>query len=85
MGFYQNIVNQKVRQITPEGLLDLGRNYGIQINYNMAVQIVNLIRTNPIDVFDDFQRNRLLSEVSRISSPEVARQIDGLFNSIIRR
>lgn len=85
MGFYQMIVNQKVRSITPEGLLDLGRTYGIQVNYNTAVQIVNLIRSNPIDVFDDFQRNRLLSEISRISSPDVARQIEGLFNSLIRR
>lgn len=85
MGFYQIIVNQKVKQITPEGLLDLGGKYGIQINYNTAVQIVNLIRSNPIDVFDDIQRNRLLAEVARISSPDVARQIEVLFNSLIRR
>lgn len=85
MGFYQIIVNQRVRQISPEGLLDLGRNYGFQIDYNMAVQIVNLIRSHPIDVFDDLQRNRLLAEVARISSPDVAGQIEDLFNSLIRR
>lgn len=85
MGFYQMIVNQRVRQITPEGLLELGHNYGLQINYNQALQVVNLIRTRPINVFDDMQRNMLLGEIAKITSPTVAGQIEHLFNQLIKK
>ncbi len=83
MSLFKNIINKKMNSITVEELLSYSQQYQVAINRNQAKEIVKLIRGKNINLFDDNERHRLLKQVAQITSPEVARQLNTLFNQLI--
>lgn len=83
MSLFKNIINKKMNSITVDELLSYSQQYQVAINRNQAKEIVKLIRGKNINLFDDNERHRLLKQVARITSPEVARQLNTLFNQLI--
>lgn len=83
MSLFKNIINKKMNSITVEELLSYSQQYQIAINRNQAKEVVKLIRGKNINLFDDNERHRLLKQVARITSPEVARQLNTLFNQLM--
>lgn len=83
MSLFKNIINKKMNSITVDELLAYSQQYQIAINRDQAKEIVKLIRGKNINLFDDNERHRLLKQVARITSPEVARQLNTLFNQLM--
>ncbi|QOR65553.1 DUF2624 domain-containing protein [Cytobacillus suaedae] len=83
MSLFKNIINKKMNNITVDELLSYSQQYQIAINRNQAKEVVKLIRGKNINLFDDNERHRLLKQVARITSPEVARQLNTLFNQLM--
>ncbi|MBE4907999.1 DUF2624 domain-containing protein [Bacillus luteolus] len=83
MSLFKNIINKKMNSITVDELLSYSQQYQVAINRNQAKEIVKLIRGKNINLFDDNERHRLLKQVARITSPEVARQLNTLFNQLL--
>jgi hypothetical protein len=83
MSLFKSIINKKMNSITVDELLSYSQQYQIAINRSQAMEIVKLIRGKNINLFDDNERHRLLKQVARITSPEVARQLNTLFNQLM--
>ncbi len=82
MNIYQRIVNQKIKTITVDELLSYSKQYDISLTKPQAQKAIGYLRTKAdkkIDIFDPTERKKLLKEIAKVTSPEVARQLNSLF------
>ncbi len=84
MSFFQDMVNHKLRQLSPAQLKDMGVQYGIAISDHEAVLVSQKLQSSHVNVFNDFERKQLLQELSHIVSPAVVSQIEYLFQQFVR-
>ncbi|WP_246945842.1 DUF2624 domain-containing protein [Bacillus pinisoli] len=83
MKLLEQIVNQKLNRITKEELLKLAKTHHISLTGQQADQVVTLIRGKNINIFNPTERTRLIKDVAKITSPEVAKKINKLFQDFI--
>jgi Mn-dependent DtxR family transcriptional regulator len=80
MNIYQQIVNQKLKTLTPEDLMKYGKQYDIDVTKQQATNVLKLIRKKKnVNIFNPDEKNQLLREIARVTSPEVARKLNQLF------
>ncbi|MFT4412654.1 DUF2624 domain-containing protein [Fredinandcohnia humi] len=80
MNIYQQIINQKLKTLTPEDLMKYGKQYDIHVTKAQAANVLKLIRSKQnINIFNPEEKNQLLREIARATSPEVARKLNQLF------
>ncbi|MCH1624954.1 DUF2624 domain-containing protein [Fredinandcohnia quinoae] len=80
MNIYQQIINQKLKTITPEELLTYANQYNIQVTKEQARKVIILMKNQKsINIFSQEERKQLLREIARVTSPDVARQLNSLF------
>lgn len=76
MNFIQAIVKQKLKQITPEQLLDLSSQYGIDLTANEANIVVKKLRNTHLNIFDEAQRKQLLDDLALLTSTETVEKAE---------
>lgn len=80
MNIYQQIINQKLKTLTPDDLMKYGKQYEIHVSKEQATNALKLIRKNKnINIFNPDEKNKLLKEIARVTSPDVARKLNQLF------
>ncbi|WP_245864055.1 DUF2624 domain-containing protein [Fredinandcohnia onubensis] len=80
MNIYQQIINQKLKTLTPDDLMKYGKQYDIYVSKEQATNVLKLIQKNKnINIFNPEEKNQLLREIARVTSPEVARKLNQLF------
>ncbi|MEH7388091.1 DUF2624 domain-containing protein [Bacillus sp. JJ1521] len=80
MNIYQQIINQKLKTLTPDDLIKYGKPYDIQVTKAQATNVLKLIRKKKnMNIFNSDEKNQLLREIAQITSPEVARKLNQLF------
>ncbi|WP_453994943.1 DUF2624 domain-containing protein [Bacillus nitroreducens] len=80
MNIYQQIVNQKLKTLTPTDLIKYGKQYDIHVTREQATSVLKLIRKRThINIFNPDEKNQLLREIAQLTSPEVARKLNQLF------
>ncbi|MCC3356702.1 DUF2624 domain-containing protein [Bacillus sp. REN16] len=80
MNIYQQIVNQKLKTLTPDDLIKYGKQYDIDVTKAQATNVLKLIRKKKhINIFNPDEKNQLLREIAQITSPDVARKLNQLF------
>ncbi|MDF2556366.1 MAG: hypothetical protein K0R71_194 [Bacillales bacterium] len=85
MNLYQSFVNQRLRTLTPNEIVELARNNGISINQNEAVLISQKLQSSHVNVFNDTERFALLKEVAQITSPHIANEVEKLFQYFVSK
>ena len=85
MNFYQQLVKQKLKTITPEELAAYSRDYGLPITVSQAKKILHLARTNDLNVFDPQERKKWVRELAKITSPEIAKKANELFLQFVQK
>ncbi|MBD8069169.1 DUF2624 domain-containing protein [Bacillus sp. PS06] len=87
MNIYQKIVNQKIKTLTVEELLTYSKKYDISLTRPQAQKAVKYLKSKAntkIDIFNDEERKKILKEIAVVTSPEVARQLNSLFNEFTK-
>jgi flavoprotein len=80
VNIYQQIINQKLKTLTPGDLVKYGKQYEIYVTKEQAANVLKLIRSKKnINIFNPEEKNQLLREIARVTSPEVARKLNQLF------
>lgn len=80
MNIYQQIINQKLKTLTPGDLVKYGKQYEIYVTKEQAANVLKLIRSKKnINIFNPEEKNQLLREIARVTSPDVARKLNQLF------
>ncbi|MBA2873504.1 DUF2624 domain-containing protein [Thermaerobacillus caldiproteolyticus] len=85
MNIYQQIINQKIKTITPEELVSYSRDYGISLTMEEAKKIIHIAQNRQINVFDPQERKKWIKELAKITSPQTARQANELFLKFIKK
>ncbi|MCZ0755582.1 DUF2624 domain-containing protein [Anoxybacillus sp. J5B_2022] len=85
MNLYQQLINQKIKTITPEELVSYSRDYGIPLTIEEAKKIIQIARTNKIDVFNPQERAKWVRELAKITSPQTAKQANELFLKFVNK
>jgi hypothetical protein len=85
MNLYQQIVNKKIKSITPEELISYSKNYDIHLTKEEAQKIIHLVRNNKINIFDAKERMKWIKELAKITSPQTAKRANALFLNFIKK
>jgi hypothetical protein len=85
MNIYQQIINQKIKTITPEELVSYSEDYGISLTIEEAKKIIDIVRHNKINIFDSQERMKWVKELAKITSPQTAKQANALFLKFMKK
>jgi hypothetical protein len=85
VNIYQQIINQKIKKITPEELVSYSEDYGIKLTIEEAKKIIYIARNNKINVFNPQERIKWIKELAKITSPQTAKQANELFLKFIKK
>ncbi|GAF65932.1 DUF2624 family protein [Alkalihalobacillus trypoxylicola] len=78
--FIQQMVNNKVNGITPRELLTLSKQYQVPLNEQQAVKVVQILRSEKIDVSNTEQLHRILNRLQVEIDPHVASVVQQLMS-----
>jgi hypothetical protein len=79
MRLLEQIVNQKLNRLTKDDLLKYSKQHDITLTSQQVEKIVGLIRGKNINIFEPNERVRLIKQVAKITSPDVAKKVNQLF------
>lgn len=82
--FIKQLANQKINHLTPQELENLCKKYGLNINSRESTQIMRIIRSHPIDIFQEQERRKVLREIAKTTNPELAKSMEALFKRFLR-
>jgi 2,3-bisphosphoglycerate-independent phosphoglycerate mutase len=85
MNLYQQLIQQKIKTITPEELVSYSHDYGIPLTVEQAKKVLHIARTNKINVFDPQERKKWVKELAKITSPQTAKKANELFLKFINK
>lgn len=79
MNIYQQIVNKKLHNITPEELMNYSAQYNISLTTDQAKKVSALLQSKKVNVFNTSERIQLMKEVAKITGHETAKKVNQLF------
>ncbi|MFE7061088.1 DUF2624 domain-containing protein [Sutcliffiella sp. NPDC057660] len=79
MNIYQQIVNKKLHNISPEELMNYSAQYNISLTTDQAKKISALLQSKKVNVFNTSERIQLMKEVAKITGHETAKKVNQLF------
>lgn len=74
----QQMVNQKINSLTKEDLLSLSVQYQMPINEKQAEKVINILRSEKINIADEQQCKRILYRLQTEVDPYVSSLITQL-------
>jgi hypothetical protein len=81
--FIKQLANQKMNRMTPSELENFGKKYGLNINSRESTQVMRIVRSHPVDIFQDQERRKLLREIAKTTNPELAKNMETLFKRFL--
>ncbi|WP_019242592.1 MULTISPECIES: DUF2624 family protein [Bacillus] len=85
MRFLESIINMKLNSIRKDELLQLARQYQVQLTPNEAEKICQTLRGKNYNLFHPEQRRYVVSQIAGIVGNERAAQIEQIFLSFTGR
>ncbi|MBP1968685.1 hypothetical protein J2Z83_000779 [Virgibacillus natechei] len=82
--FIKELVSKKLKQLSPEELLNYAKQHGFSLNRAEANSIINYLRTNSIDPFNLHDHKKMFEELTQITNRETANKAQKLFNDLIQ-
>ncbi|MGD6832228.1 DUF2624 domain-containing protein [Bacillus haimaensis] len=79
MNIYQQIVNKKLHNISPEELMNYSAQYNISLTSDQAKKVSALLQSKKVNVFNTSERIQLMKEVAKITGHETAKKVNQLF------
>ncbi|MGG0716470.1 DUF2624 domain-containing protein [Robertmurraya massiliosenegalensis] len=84
MKIFQKIINHKINSITGKELLKYGKQFQVSISNEQANTIAAHLRGKNVNIFNDDERKKVISEIAKIVGPEKANEINRIFVSFIK-
>ncbi|OEH93723.1 DUF2624 family protein [Bacillus solimangrovi] len=80
--FLQTLVNQKVKQLTTQELIQYANQYDISISKKEAENILSLVKKEQINIYDEAKLNKLLDKIRNIVSADAANKAEKLLTQL---
>ncbi|WP_019154532.1 DUF2624 domain-containing protein [Robertmurraya massiliosenegalensis] len=84
MKIFQKIINHKINSITGKELLKYGKQFQVSITNEQANKIAAHLRGRNVNIFNDDERTKVISEIAKIVGPDKANEINRIFVSFTR-
>lgn len=84
MAIFQKIINHKVNGITGKELYNYAQQFQIQVSIEDANKVANFLRGKNFNIFDPNQKVMIIQEIQKITSPQIAQQVEKLFTSLTK-
>ncbi len=81
----QQMVKQKVNQLTTTELIQYGKQYGFTLTKAEAEKILKYIRSKSLDPFKEEDRLKLLKKIAQITDDQTAKKAHKLFKDMIKQ
>jgi predicted nucleotidyltransferase len=81
--FVQQIVNTKIKELTPEQLMKYSVSYNVPLSIEQAKKVVAILKTKKINIYDEAQRTRLLNKIKTQLDQKSAKKVDELLQQFI--
>ncbi|KKB74613.1 MULTISPECIES: DUF2624 domain-containing protein [Bacillus] len=85
MILFQKIVLQRLNQVTADEVLKYAKQYGIHVTRKQALEVEKLVNGKNINIFNEKERNKLLSQVEAVTSKEAVQLLNQLFEQYVSR
>ncbi|MFS0672829.1 DUF2624 domain-containing protein [Ornithinibacillus sp. 179-J 7C1 HS] len=82
--FIKQIILNKMRQITPEDVIEYSGQYGFSISRQQATDIATYVRTKRLNPFESKEREKMLQDLSEITDRQTALKANKLFHELIK-
>lgn len=79
MNIYQQIINKKLHNISPEELMNYSAQNNISLTTDQAKKVSALLQSKKVNVFNTSERIQLMKEVAKITGHETAKKVNQLF------
>ncbi|MGP7819069.1 DUF2624 domain-containing protein [Niallia sp. 01092] len=79
MKIFENIINHKISNITSTELLKYSKQFKVAISDDEAVKLAKYLNGKKINIFNPAERADLIREISKITSPTTAKEVNQLF------
>ncbi|MCP8967148.1 DUF2624 domain-containing protein [Ectobacillus ponti] len=84
MNLFQQIVNKKLNNATPEDLLKLSSEHGIALTPAQAQKCAALIKGKNINIYNPAERVELIKQIAKVTSPATAQQVNALLQKLLK-
>ncbi|HLR80654.1 MAG TPA: DUF2624 family protein [Bacillota bacterium] len=84
MSFLKEIMMNKLKHISPEQLMDYGKQYGFSITSGEARHIVNYIHQEAFNPFDVKQHEKIFQDLANMTNPHTAKKGQQLFIHLVK-
>ena len=84
MSIFQKIINHKVNGISGKELFNYAQQFQIQVSPEDANKVANYLRGKNFNIFDPNQKVMIINEIQKITSPQIAQQVENLFTSLTK-
>jgi len=81
--FIQQLINYKINTLTADKLVQLAKDYHIQLTKREAKNVITILKTEEINLSNQKQLKRLLTKIKQEVSPKTMRQIQRLLNQLL--
>ncbi|WP_236035088.1 DUF2624 domain-containing protein [Alkalihalobacterium elongatum] len=78
--FFQQMINHKINSLTPKELIALSHQHQMPINEEQANKVIQVIQSEPIDVGNRSQIERMIKRLQTEVDPYVSKLISQLLN-----
>ncbi|WP_373892828.1 DUF2624 domain-containing protein [Virgibacillus natechei] len=82
--FIKELVRNKLKQLSPDELLQYGKQYGFSLSQSEAQEITAHLKSDSIDPFRAADREKMFRELARITNVDTAKKARLLFNELIK-
>ncbi|MEQ6375888.1 DUF2624 domain-containing protein [Bacillaceae bacterium S4-13-58] len=82
--FIKQIVQQKLKNITPKQLVEYSREYDIPITQREAENILNIANESDLDPFDENDRLKIIKKVAKVTDMKRAQAANKLFLKLMK-
>ncbi|MGV3464822.1 MAG: DUF2624 domain-containing protein [Heyndrickxia sp.] len=76
MKLLQNVINYKINIITGDELLKYAKQFNVKLTKADASKIAAYLRGKNLNIFNDNDRAKAIKDVAKITSPEIAKEIN---------
>ncbi|UOQ42501.1 DUF2624 domain-containing protein [Halobacillus salinarum] len=80
----QQIITQKLKQLTVNELMQYSQKYNIPITKEEAAQIIKALKKNKENPFEKEGRKRMLNQLAAITSKDTAKKVNQLLKKLAK-
>jgi hypothetical protein len=84
--FIQQLVNQKIKEVSPQELMKYATMYNIELSHKEAIKVIKILRQQKqIDIHNSQQHKKIIQTIAKEVDPALAKKADQLLQQFKKK